>query len=97
MITLSKKKTMSLLYSDIERSEVSKSLTFLILELQVLVHQVFLSFLGLLVNSRDELSLARCLSYSPTGLDHKGFTALKNLAKLKNMSMYQVNIKREQY
>ncbi|XP_033645404.1 PCNA-interacting partner-like isoform X2 [Asterias rubens] len=59
---------------------------------EVLVHQVFLSFLGLLVNSRDELSLARCLSYSPTGLDHKGFTALKNLAKLKNMSMYQTAV-----
>ncbi|XP_038057586.1 PCNA-interacting partner-like isoform X2 [Patiria miniata] len=59
---------------------------------EILVHHVFLSFLGLLVNSRDEISLARCLSYSPSGLDHKGFTALKNAAKSKNMSMYQTAV-----
>ncbi|XP_022089988.1 PCNA-interacting partner-like isoform X2 [Acanthaster planci] len=59
---------------------------------EVLVQHVFLSFLGLLVNSRDEIALARCLSYSPSGLDHKGFTALKNAAKMKNMSMYQTAV-----
>ena len=48
-------------------------------------------YLRLVVNSRDELALARIIC-GPCGLlDHKAFTAIKNEAAKINMPMYQVN------
>ncbi|KAJ8032807.1 PCNA-interacting partner [Holothuria leucospilota] len=52
------------------------------------IRKLLLSYISLLVNSADELALARCLCLPDRGLSHKGFTALKHLAAKKQMSMF---------
>ncbi|PIK39931.1 UPF0419 protein C12orf48-like protein [Apostichopus japonicus] len=52
------------------------------------IRKLFLSYVSLLVNSADELALARCLCLPDSGLGHQGFTALKHLATKKKMSMF---------
>ncbi|XP_072045819.1 PCNA-interacting partner-like [Amphiura filiformis] len=59
---------------------------------EVLARQLFMSYLTLLVNSSDEISLARCLSLTMDELNHDGFTALKNEARAKNMPMFQTAV-----
>jgi len=54
------------------------------------VEQVILGYLRLLVNSRDELALARVINVPHRGLDHHAFTDVKHEAKRRGLSMYQV-------
>ncbi|XP_063967853.1 PCNA-interacting partner-like isoform X1 [Lytechinus pictus] len=54
--------------------------------------QLFLSHLALLINTRDELSLAHCLSLPDKGLGIEGFTALRKAAQEKNMPMFQTMV-----
>lgn len=49
-----------------------------------------MSYLQLLVNSRDELALARVINTPDRELGVRKFTKIKRLAREKNMSMYQV-------
>ncbi len=58
----------------------------------VLNSQIVDSYLRLLVNSRDELSLANVVC-GPTGIvDEKDFTFIKNEAKKTKMPLFQVSI-----
>ena len=50
-----------------------------------------LGYLRLLVNSRDELALARIIDIPHRGLDHRAFTDIKHEAKRRGLSMYQVS------
>jgi len=50
-----------------------------------------LGYLRLLVNSRDELALARILDVPRRGLDHHAFTDVKHEARRRGLSMYQVH------
>ncbi|XP_064625995.1 PCNA-interacting partner-like [Lineus longissimus] len=54
------------------------------------VRGIFVSYLHLLVNSRNELSLARVINIPDRELDQQAFTDIKRVAKEKNMSMCQV-------
>lgn len=62
---------------------------FLILQDQLL--KVLLSYLRLLVNSRDELALSQAINIPYRELAHKQFTALRKVARDKNMPMFQVS------
>lgn len=64
-------------------------LTIYFLQDQLL--KVFLSYLRLLVNSRDELALSQAINIPYRGLAHKQFTALRKVAREKNMPMFQVS------
>jgi len=57
---------------------------------QRFVEQVILGYLRLLVNSRDELALARVINVPHRDLDHRAFTDIKHEAKRRGLSMYQV-------
>nr|XP_002730359.2 PREDICTED: PCNA-interacting partner-like [Saccoglossus kowalevskii] len=59
---------------------------------EVFVRRVIFAYLTLLVNSRNEIALARCLNIPDRELDHLAFTALKKMAKEKNMPMFQTAI-----
>jgi len=61
---------------------------YLILQDQLL--KVLLSYLRLLVNSRDELALSQAINIPYRELAHKQFTALRKVAREKNMPMFQV-------
>ena len=52
--------------------------------------QVLLSYLRLLVNTRDELALSQAINIPHRGLAHQQFTALRKVARDKNMPMFQV-------
>ena len=52
--------------------------------------KVLLSYLRLLVNSRDELALSQAINIPYRELAHKQFTALRKVAREKNMPMFQV-------
>jgi len=54
------------------------------------VEQVILGYLRLLVNSRDELALARIIDVPRRGLNHHAFTDVKHEAKRRGLSMFQV-------
>jgi superfamily I DNA/RNA helicase len=51
---------------------------------------VFIGYLHLLLNTRDELSLARVINVPNRGLDHRAFTDVKHEAKHRGLSMFQV-------
>ena len=51
---------------------------------------VILSYLRLLVNSRDELALAQAINTPDRGLGHRPFTVLRKVARQKRMPMFQV-------
>ena len=51
-----------------------------------------MGYLELLVNTRNEIALARIIDIPSRGLDHKAFTDLKHTARPKNMSMYQTAV-----
>ncbi|XP_031561210.1 PCNA-interacting partner-like isoform X2 [Actinia tenebrosa] len=51
---------------------------------------VVMSYLQLLLNSRDELALARVINTPDRELGVRKFTKIKRLAREKNMSMYQM-------
>lgn len=53
--------------------------------------KVLLSYLRLLVNSRDELALSQAINIPYRELAHKQFTALRKVARDKNMPMFQVS------
>lgn len=53
--------------------------------------KVLLSYLRLLVNSRDELALSQAINIPYRELAHKQFTALRKVAREKNMPMFQVS------
>lgn len=57
---------------------------------QVFAVHIFLAYLELLVNSRNELALARVINIPDRKLDHSAFTDIKHEAKKRNLSMYQV-------
>ena len=69
---------------------ISAALTANDFWLQRFVEQVILGYLRLLVNSRDELALARVIDVPHRGLDHRAFTDVKHEAKRRGLSMYQV-------
>lgn len=52
---------------------------------------MLLSYLRLLVNTRDELALSRVINIPHRGLGHQQFTALRKVAREKNMPMFQVD------
>lgn len=52
--------------------------------------KVCLSYLRLLVNSRDELALSQAINIPHRDLAHKQFTVLRKVAQEKNMPMFQV-------
>ncbi|XP_071965567.1 PCNA-interacting partner-like [Antedon mediterranea] len=56
---------------------------------EIYFKRVFLSYLTLVVNTRDELALARCFNVPERDLDHAAFTALKREARQKSMPMCQ--------
>lgn len=58
---------------------------------QLYLEQVFLGYMRLLLNSRDELSLARVINVPCRGLDHRAFTDVKHESKERGLSMFQVN------
>lgn len=53
------------------------------------VYQLMLSHVRLLVNTRDELALTVSLSMPGTEITHQNFSDIKQMAKGKNMPMYQ--------
>lgn len=59
--------------------------------LQDQLFKVLLSYLRLLVNSRDELALSQAINIPYRELAHKQFTALRKVAREKNMPMFQVS------
>ena len=54
--------------------------------------KVYLSYLRLLVNSRDELALSQAINIPHRDLAHKQFTALRKVARERNMPMFQVSM-----
>ncbi|XP_012554734.2 PCNA-interacting partner isoform X2 [Hydra vulgaris] len=52
--------------------------------------RVVIGYLQLLVNSRDEIALARVIDLPSRGIDHAAFTEIRKHATKKSMSMYQV-------
>lgn len=50
-----------------------------------------MSYLQLLVNSRDELALARVINMPCRELGIRQFNKIKQVAKDKNMTMFQVS------
>lgn len=54
--------------------------------------QVIAAYLELLVNSRNELALARVINVPDRKLDHAAFTDIRHEAECRNMSMYQVAV-----
>lgn len=59
--------------------------------LQAFVRKVFIDYLRLLINSRDEIALARVINVPERHLPHKAFTELKRLARKRGLPMYQVS------
>ncbi|XP_068747987.1 PCNA-interacting partner-like isoform X1 [Montipora capricornis] len=59
---------------------------------KVQLRQVLLSYLRLLVNSRDELALSQAINIPHRGLAHQQFTALRKVAREKNMPMFQTAV-----
>ncbi|XP_066931504.1 PCNA-interacting partner-like [Clytia hemisphaerica] len=53
------------------------------------LRRVILSYLQLLVNSRDEIALARVIDIPTRGITHKAFTDIRQLAKQKDAPMFQ--------
>ncbi|XP_013409016.1 PCNA-interacting partner [Lingula anatina] len=56
------------------------------------IRRVFHSYLELLINSRNELALARVINVPDRGIDHQAFTEIKRVAKEKKMPMCQTAI-----
>jgi hypothetical protein len=58
--------------------------------MQAEVRRVFLSYLSLLVNSKDDLALAHVLDIPGRALGRAAFTDLKHAARHANTSMFLV-------
>ncbi|ESO09644.1 hypothetical protein HELRODRAFT_135220, partial [Helobdella robusta] len=57
--------------------------------LKLYAEQLILSYLELLVNSRNELSLATVINVPDRDIDHQSFTHIKHEAAKRNLSIYQ--------
>ena len=51
---------------------------------------MLLSYFQLLVNTRDEIALARVIDVPTRGIDHVAFTKIRKMASAQNLPMYQV-------
>ncbi|XP_070556871.1 PCNA-interacting partner-like isoform X2 [Ptychodera flava] len=56
------------------------------------IRRVVFAYLGLVINSRNEIALARCLNTPDRELNHQAFTALKRMAREKNMPVCQTAV-----
>ncbi|XP_013205769.1 PCNA-interacting partner [Microtus ochrogaster] len=57
-------------------------------QVRILVKKIFFSYLGLLVNSKNDLALAQVLNIPDRGLGREAFTTLKHAAREKQLSMF---------
>ncbi|XP_038170891.1 PCNA-interacting partner isoform X5 [Arvicola amphibius] len=57
-------------------------------QVRILAKKIFLSYLGLLVNSKNDLALAQVLNIPDRGLGKEAFTTLKHAAREKQLSMF---------
>lgn len=57
-------------------------------QVRLSARKIFFSYLGLLVNSRNDLALARVLNVPDRGLGREAFTTLKHAAREKQLSMF---------
>ncbi|CAH7322705.1 PCNA-interacting partner [Phodopus roborovskii] len=57
-------------------------------QVRLLARKIFFSYLGLLVNSRNDLALAHVLNIPDRGLGREAFTDLKHAAREKQLSMF---------
>ncbi|XP_057613566.1 PCNA-interacting partner [Chionomys nivalis] len=57
-------------------------------QVRKLVKKIFFSYLGLLVNSKNDLALAQVLNVPDRGLGREAFTTLKHAAREKQLSMF---------
>ncbi len=56
------------------------------------MEKIILSYLELLINSRNEIAMARVLNVPERDLNHVAFTDLKRVSKERKLSMHQVCI-----
>ncbi|KAK7813699.1 hypothetical protein U0070_001405 [Myodes glareolus] len=59
-------------------------------KVRLLAKKIFFSYLGLLVNSKNDLALAQVLNIPDRGLGREAFTTLKHAAREKQLSMFLV-------
>nr|XP_048274650.1 PCNA-interacting partner isoform X3 [Myodes glareolus] len=57
-------------------------------KVRLLAKKIFFSYLGLLVNSKNDLALAQVLNIPDRGLGREAFTTLKHAAREKQLSMF---------
>ncbi|XP_003499740.1 PCNA-interacting partner isoform X1 [Cricetulus griseus] len=57
-------------------------------QMRLLAKKIFFSYLGLLVNSKNDLALAHVLNIPDRGLGREAFTDLKHAAREKQLSMF---------
>ncbi|KAL6079199.1 hypothetical protein STEG23_018353, partial [Scotinomys teguina] len=57
-------------------------------QVRLLARKIFFSYLGLLVNSKNDLALAHVLNVPDRGLGREAFTSLKHAAREKQLSMF---------
>ncbi|XP_054023744.1 PCNA-interacting partner isoform X3 [Dryobates pubescens] len=70
-----------LLVLQLSMAEINKQVT-------ILAKKCICSYLSLLVNSKDDLALARVLNVPDRGLDREAFTNLKHASQKRNMSIF---------
>ncbi|XP_067998360.1 PCNA-interacting partner isoform X2 [Melanerpes formicivorus] len=58
------------------------------MKVTILAKKCIYSYLSLLVNSKDDLALARVLNVPDRGLDRQAFTNLKHASQMRNMSIF---------
>ncbi|XP_036026018.1 PCNA-interacting partner isoform X6 [Onychomys torridus] len=57
-------------------------------QVRLLARKIFFSYLGLLVNSKNDLALSHVLNIPDRGLGREAFTVLKHAAREKQLSMF---------
>lgn len=71
-------------------AEIKKITEYFTVQVRILVKKIFFSYLGLLVNSKNDLALAQVLNIPDRGLGREAFTTLKHAAREKQLSMFLV-------
>ncbi|XP_057312796.1 PCNA-interacting partner-like [Hydractinia symbiolongicarpus] len=57
---------------------------------QLHLQRIVVGYFQLIVNTRDEIALARVIDAPTRGVDHRAFTEIRKLSHTKGMPMYQV-------
>ncbi|CAO2581328.1 PCNA-interacting partner [Lemmus lemmus] len=69
-------------------TEIKNITEYFTIQVRILVKKIFFSYLGLLVNSKNDLALAQVLNIPDRGLGREAFTTLKHAAREKQLSMF---------